>query len=975
MSSAYSTINNYADLPVYSPDVNFVIQGLQYKQQQYDHNREKLQTYFDQIASVDLAKGEDVQYFEQRLEQVREIANKYMSGDLSRSSVVNSVMRNLNQILDKDVMTAVTSTKILRSEQKAWQQLKEKDGDKFSQTNYEFAMQNANKWLNDGQRGTSYNGGGGVIEYDDYGMRLMKELPDQMKSLNKNWIETAPGSGMFIDQVTMEMVPRGAVESVMRTIVGEKGYNQMRIDAWGRYRNASEDDIKNSFESFHSSALDEANRNIDNLKSLLGRTSDEYAANRYKDALGGWLSKKAQLEAGTFDKVKASSGLQGVYTTLHINQFEDGILDAYSDDPHVTKREIDQNDLKTKEFQLKLEEFEYKKSRDARKDAEEAAKATAEGGAGGPMLGELVVMDYDKDGFVNNIHEYTKMGHDAINAFKTNVSDKLSGAQMAELAAKMPESFADIGNSYEVMLGGRKYTFDLSTTESRVAMEKFRSYMIGDHPGIKETRQALLSIADQSLESWTTPGGGTSKIDKNTLPVFGVKIEGDAQSGFRVVSAEDSQAEYLRLLQKQAKYKNDIQRGGTSVTNAVPLTEAEQQTLKMYSRLHLIGDSKLSSEQKREAYVGFRQEMYDVVGGAGFQKLPKSVQGVEYAVQNKPGATYYETSGGMFKMLNGKVYSVNYYGDDYSTIGEPLTGSELDRARVLISETNRVVRRTNPTEISSAVGADFKSIYDVNRKLADESAEKANMHMSQRAVLFNSGDNMYSKLATLAGLRSDSKEPITVKRVFENGKPTNKFEVAFSKIVKTGKDEDVVYQQNMSKPIIIDEAQAESIGLTNSLRLADNTPYNTSFTQPAVKSLGSSKLSETKRHEIQFDNMPSALNPSIRQVNIQVANEYVPGAGAVISNLYSNYDEGAYTFKLEPISGGYYVSMYQDGKRLHTLPFSEQGGAPKTVDLNTVTKLEFEDATAWKSEVFSDYIKNVQLRNIANQAHQNFLPR
>lgn len=903
MSSAYSTINNYADLPVYSPDVNFVIQGLQYKQQQYDHNREKLQTYFDQIASIDLAKGEDVQYFEQRLEQVREIANKYMTGDLSRSSVVNSVMRNLNQILDKDVMTAVTSTKILRSEQKAWQQLKEKSPDKYSQTNYDFAMQNASKWLNDGQRGTAYNGGGGVIEYDDYGMRLMKELPDQMKSLNKNWIETAPGSGMFIDQVTMEMVPRSAVESVMRTIIGEKGYRQMQIDAWGRYRNASEDDIKSSFESFHSSALDEANRNIENLKSLLGKTSDEYAANRYKDALGGWLSKKAQLEAGTFDKVKASSGLQGVYTTLHINQFEDGILDAYSDDPHVTKREIDQNDLETKKYNLKLMELATKEEKS--KDSKASTETSPFIYAGQHTLGEGEGYKEMKNPLALLQDEELRGVMGMQNLLKEKVGTTLSVSELMGLREQLsPEKLVNSSGRYIVVkAGGREIKFDKNDQRDRDVMVKFYESAYTDIPERKQVREVIQSefngIKNTLVESTK------NNKDVSWIPSFDLEIVKVGEN--QVIRKLDPSKGnlYAKLLWNKSQGKT--------------LTDEQEATLDMYIKMHTIADPKIDQELKREMFLDLSGSF---VGVQGNSKLPQSVKVIEDAVSNFERSKVAPGEVGLRKTLD---HSGGIIPGFVSTAFGAYTSGVIEAKRatsdVYISERGSWDTDVRGKNLSRSVDDFSKNV----KTLAENSLK--NRYDQPDVAKYNvvPKTDEYAKIATAVGLNVDSKIPITVWQRMENGKLTGEYDWEYSETAwdKDGKE----YQKKVSsrstdkKPI---SAQAASeVGLQ--FKVESASPYDIKYGENASPiPLGSSYMDDALQTEYvnRYQALPKLYDRDVVQNLLETASSY--GNQEQIATYLADFMSGAINGYVQVYNGEWAVVFKKGDKVIGHTPVENQ---------------------------------------------------
>lgn len=964
MSSAYSTINNYADLPVYSPDVNFVIQGLQYKQQKYDHNKEKLQSFYDELSMVDLAKEEDKEYFEQRLDKVREIANKYMSGDLSRSSVVNSVMRNLNQVLDKDVLTAVSSTKILRAEQKAWQELKEgKDGDKlYNEANYQFAMQNAQQWLNDGKAGTKYNGGGGVIHYDDVAGRVIKELPDMVKSINDKWVETVPGSGMFMDVVTKEAVPRDKVEAAIDAVIGERGLRQLQIDAWSKYRNVDDKALVSAYDRMVIPKITQASETITNLDNLIAKEKDPSLKAAYQKSRDRWTKEKVNLENRTSDKVLGSSGKEALYTTLHIQQFKDNFLNVYSKDERIVDRKIDQNDLQTKKMQFEIEKFEYTKQKDA-------AKSSGEGGTTPPEVlpgSNLDLSELEGYGSLeSNLQVWTNRGYEALNNFKETFGNKFSATDLVELAAKMPESFSDEGGTFEVDLGGRKFTFDLTKPENRVALENFRSYTIGTDPSLQEARAILKNSANEALEQLVYTDVELN-LSEDNLPNFGFKLVDNGSGGFVVEADANANKTYHDLVVKEKVYKYKFNQGLYAA--AKPLTQAERKTLEAYARLHFIADPELSSAQKRESYIGFRQDMYDIVGREGFKLMPQNLKSVvDYALNLR----YIDGESGDFYKggADGHVYVKKKNTREWVKSADPTSEEKLNRAR---SEGNVAGNWGWDKSSMSHLGVDMQKIKRVMDESVERVVEKSAANMSQRSGIIGAGSELHNRLGTLMGLDSKNTTPITVYREVVDGKPTGNYK-AFNRYKKTDKGATTVESGDL---VTIDAEQAQSIGLNFAEQ--DVTPYNALFSDAPAKSIGSSRLSvERKSYEnFAMKGVPDALDITKREVKKSLADNYAAGGSEVINMLFNNYDRGAYEFKLEPIKGSYYVTMYEGASPLHSVPYLGKDGKPaQLISVEEVVQVEFEDATRMKSDVFMDFIDTQVLTRLANSRIKDFIPQ
>jgi len=283
----------------------------------------------------------DKQYIAERLEKAEELVNKYTHMDLSSEGLTQSLMRTMGTVVDDNVKNAVMSTRMFRAEQQEWNQAKEENLGLYADQNYWYAMQNASQWLNDGQVGTKYKGGGGFIPYDDVAKRLMDEMPDQIKAIKDEWVELQSPSGgrMYYDKVTMEAVPAEEVQAVVDTIVGQKGRNQLRIDALYQFNYMGEDQAYSQVEGVRSSK-------VNNLQRQLSSLQDMNKNGEYDKAI---QLKKSKLERLKNTPVSSLSRdqLESEYANMYIQNFEEGIVNAYAKGPTVVDREIDKNHLRS----------------------------------------------------------------------------------------------------------------------------------------------------------------------------------------------------------------------------------------------------------------------------------------------------------------------------------------------------------------------------------------------------------------------------------------------------------------------------------------------------------------------------------------------------------------------------------------------------------------------------------------------------
>jgi len=379
MASAYSTLHNYASLPVYTPDLTLVLEGLKYKQGKYDENREKLQGALDKYSMLDVVKNEDEKYLVDRLEKIEQITNRYTHMDLSSDALTQSLIRNMGQVVDDNVKNAVLSSKIYRREKSAWKKLQEDDPDKYAKQNYEFAQQRAQSWLADGEVGSSYNGGGGVIEYVDVNQIIkdgMKDLKD-VYGLEMDELESGAKGTLFRDVATREIATPKKVRQALESLLGQKEMQQLQIDAWSQFKDAPEDAVVNMARERQNFKIDNYATQVSKLESVL--TNDTLTPEQKANYQNQLESAKLDLQNA---KEKPLGGLdvsnkETAYTSLYINDYLDGLTDLYSYNV-VTDIKVYDNDKETFNAKIKLEELAIKKNKDASTSKKDKAGTTDE---------------------------------------------------------------------------------------------------------------------------------------------------------------------------------------------------------------------------------------------------------------------------------------------------------------------------------------------------------------------------------------------------------------------------------------------------------------------------------------------------------------------------------------------------------------------------------------------------------------------
>lgn len=266
-TDAISQFNPYVQqLPV-----DAMVQVGKYKQDKYDQGVQKIQTYVDNIAGMDVIKPEHKQYLQSKLNELGSKLKTVAAGDFSDSQLVNSVGGMATQIIkDPTVQNAVYSTQRVRKEQQAAEDARK--AGKSSPNNDAYFNDQLNSWLTDKNINSQFNGR--YIEYHDVDKKL-RDLGETIKKTaqeygvenpyirdnagqtlyyhtdksGKQVASTDPSSGqpkydMAMLSVKVKGTPAEQLLNNFMDSLDSKDEQQLRIDAWAHYRGANMDTFK-----------------------------------------------------------------------------------------------------------------------------------------------------------------------------------------------------------------------------------------------------------------------------------------------------------------------------------------------------------------------------------------------------------------------------------------------------------------------------------------------------------------------------------------------------------------------------------------------------------------------------------------------------------------------------------------------------------------------------------------------------------
>lgn len=666
MANAYSQLHNY-DRELQTYDFDLIANVLGSKEQALAQGRAQVQQAHDIIGSIDLAKDQDNEYFNERYTQAKDIISKYSAGDLSDSNLSRQLVGKLAETVDDDRVTnAVVGTKRYRAEQQAWAKLREEEPDKFYEGNYALAQQNSQKWLNDGKTGSAYGGGGGVIEYDDYRARIQKELPEIMKTLNVEYVDVVPGSEYFRDTVTGKRVDPNKLEGALKGVIGEKGMKQMSIEAWYNYDKMDDATLEQTYTAYLQPKIDDTEKSIKMYQDRVDGAvegSDKY--NQAKANLDALKQNKAALKArewGTLMATGNPNARKSAYTNMFTSQVIGGYVDAYSI-TSVNKIEANDNDVKRVEATRKFKELLIKEQAENRKErefqAQRAKEAPGEYGydlafGGKGIAGQKV--DVDATSLDNELTQGQTTRLEGLKSLRRVVGEGVNAGEIASIGmqmdagklSQMAVAAQKEGGKVEFTIGGNKVEIEM-TEQNYTDLMDFHGKTVQIPPALKQWRAESMKGV-QNISNNLSKQIAQDPEKAVNFPTFRGKIveeedgDGNITYALRGVSAEENREKsyYTTLLEKKG--------------NGEKLTASEEKTLDMYTRLHLASDPVIGEKTRQEMIDHLRDDLANSLSNR------ESVMDILPATTEAARSNRNIGMSDMFNVIGNAVHPMNWFG-------------------------------------------------------------------------------------------------------------------------------------------------------------------------------------------------------------------------------------------------------------------------------------------------------------------------
>lgn len=312
----------------YVPPVNLDLMAkvLSYKQSMFDQEAEKLQNQVNQMSSLDVVKGEDRDYLNNKINNIVGNINGMGGVDLGDLNVGNQIESYGSEIYnDPKIINAISSTKQIRNLQDSYEKMRTdpKLLKYYSAANEYDDMKKVNSYLSDQTIGTSYKGNSSATPFQDYSKYYQDIL---QKVIPQKYTKVSNSNG-YIDVETGNVLTEQQVHDIAVGYLTPNMRDQMKRDGSYLYET-------NGFgkDQIIGKALQNDDGNIQNIQTLVDQLTAAKSAET-SPAEKAKLQQAIDAQNQGLTKLKASRATnKDYYNNLYDQNPQEMMYLTYSND-------------------------------------------------------------------------------------------------------------------------------------------------------------------------------------------------------------------------------------------------------------------------------------------------------------------------------------------------------------------------------------------------------------------------------------------------------------------------------------------------------------------------------------------------------------------------------------------------------------------------------------------------------------------
>lgn len=538
MATPYSSPDLYFRLqPVESHNWELAGQVLMAKQQKYDANLAQIENLVQQYVGLDIANKDAKNHLYNNLKTLTSEVDRIASSeDLSNSNATKNITSYIGQAIDTTTINAVNTTRMKRQYDATWDEIRNKKPELYNNINKAFGESGWEEYVNadkDADVSKYVKHGFAVIPYVDIKGMTDKTMMEYMK-LAKDREYSVPiqvqkgvddkGNPVYETVGFKEYVETGlnpaVVRNMMQAQLTPEVKQQMAINAWsnyGEFKGEGAINLKKDYTNYMDSMIEDAENSISKMELKLteyGKGSDEEKKIKkdlsdYRTEIGGLKDRKVstlasidngnfmnaglEIESGRF--VKQGVGIFGSFYNTYFKGTKANEIFWKQMDLEQKQYEFSENlKLRKAEYDLSVDEFEYKKEKDLK---DEQAFLNTGVTYGAPVQEQEGTAKSSETENVQNVFDLKK----ATNNITNDWIKTIDGVIKQEDDSVVKTSAVALRDVYAKELGLKKGTYEnKSITDLRNSYDKYSD---------KLNKILIEDVGVSSpLSSLNTPNGG-----------------------------------------------------------------------------------------------------------------------------------------------------------------------------------------------------------------------------------------------------------------------------------------------------------------------------------------------------------------------------------------------------------------------------------------------------------------------------------
>jgi hypothetical protein len=307
------------------------------KQQKYDVAENQIQQTLDQYGSLGSSMREyGKNYLAGKLDEVTKMINQSGSRDLSKNGVARNIQQQIKTVVqDRTVLNEMTNGQKIASFQKEVSKIKEKNDGKYSDGNYQDALEQAgvNAWSNDTTGKVDKIGSLSYSNYVDVGKeqseRAQKYAKDMAPEQYLGTVQAGDTAHPYNIEKYGQRISTEELQRHVMSTMSEPEKMQMRINTRASIGKLNDDDFKNYMVRFTTDQTEAAKLNLAAMEAQFkGLSKEEQEKNAYilTEAKAGIQSNEEKIKLGNFDRSEMYSAFSQRQTREVASQWDKDII-------------------------------------------------------------------------------------------------------------------------------------------------------------------------------------------------------------------------------------------------------------------------------------------------------------------------------------------------------------------------------------------------------------------------------------------------------------------------------------------------------------------------------------------------------------------------------------------------------------------------------------------------------------------------